>query len=79
MCSFVLGLGFGLALVPDMFLAFLLWYSVGFSLLPWGLGVRLRDCQVDGYPGWRVASVRGFAVAFMVYGFHASAQCLEPE
>ena len=81
-CSFVLGLGFGLALVPDMFLAFLLSYSVGLFLLPVGFLVfGLGIAKSTVYPGWaKWLPFVVFAVALITYGFHApSEQCLGPE
>ena len=81
MCSFVLGLGFGLAFVPDMFLAFLLSYSIGLFLLPvaflvFGLGIAKSTV----YPGWaKWLPFVVFAVALITYGFHALAECLGPE
>lgn len=75
-CSFVLGLGFGLALVPDMFLAFLLSYSVGLFLLPvaflvFGIGIAKSTV----FPGWaKGLPFVVFAVALITYGFHALAR-----
>ncbi len=75
-CSFVLGLGFGLAFVPDMFLAFLLSYSIGLFLLPvaflvFGLGIAKSTV----YPGWaKWLPFVVFAVALITYGFHALAR-----
>jgi hypothetical protein len=75
-CSFVLGTGFGLALVEDMFLGFLLSYFVGLFILPVAflvLGFGVVKSAV--YPAW--AKWLPFAVstvAFVTYLFHALAR-----
>ena len=69
-------IGFGLALVPDMFLAFLLSYSVGLFLLPVGFLVfGLGIAKSTIYPGWaKWLPFVLFAVAFITYGFHPLAR-----
>ncbi|MGB7861354.1 MAG: hypothetical protein WBM90_12720 [Acidimicrobiia bacterium] len=75
-CSLVLGVGFGLDLIPDMFLAFLLTYTVGLFLLPvaflvFGIGVTGSTV----YPGWaKWLPYAIFATAVIPYGFHALAR-----
>lgn len=75
-CSLVLGVGFGLDLAPDMFLAFFLAYTVGLFVLPvaflvFGIGVTGSTV----YPRW--AKWLPYAVsvtAAVTYGFHALAR-----
>lgn len=75
-CSLVLGVGFGLDLFPDMFLAFLLSYTVGLFLLPvaflvFGIGVT-RSTVYPGWAKWLPYAVS--ATAVITYGFHALAR-----
>jgi hypothetical protein len=75
-CSLVLGLGFGLDLFPDMFLAFFLSYTVGLFLLPVAFlvfGIGVTGSKV--YPGWaKWLPYAVFATAVITYGFHALAR-----
>lgn len=72
----VLGVGFGLALLPgDTFLGFLLAYSVGLFVLPvafivLGLGV-LRSVVFPGWAKW--VPLATAAAGAITYGFHALA------
>ena len=72
----VLGVGFGLELLPgDTFLAFLLAYSVGLFVLPvafivLGLGV-LRSVVFPGWAKW--VPLTTAAAGAITYGFHALA------
>lgn len=72
----VLGVGFGLELLPgDTWLAFLLAYSVGLFVLPvafivLGLGV-LRSVVFPGWAKW--VPLTTAAVGAITYGFHALA------
>ena len=73
----VLGVGFGLELLPgDTFLAFLLAYSVGLFVLPvafivLGLGV-LRSVVFPGWAKW--VPLTTAAAGAVTYGFHALAR-----
>lgn len=75
-CSLALGVGFGLDLIPDMFLAFLLAYTVGLFLLPLAFlvfGIGVTGSTV--YPGWaKWLPYAVFATAVITYGFHALAR-----
>ncbi len=75
-CAAALGVGFGLDLIPDMFLAFLLAYTVGLFVLPaaflvLGLGVRTSGV----FPGWaKWVPFAAAGAAIVTYGFHALAR-----
>ena len=80
MCSLVLGLGFGSALVPDMFLAFLLRTAWACFFYPWRSWCSALDCEVDRLSGWaKGLPFVVFGVALITYGFHALPRCLGPE
>lgn len=75
-CSFILGLGFGLELIPGMFMAFLLSYTTGLFLLPaafllFGIGVA-RSRVYPGWAKWLPYSM--FGIAAVTYGFHSLAR-----
>lgn len=75
-CSLLFGVGFGLDLLPDMFLAFLLSYTIGLFLLPvaflvFGIGVA-RSMVYPGWAKWLPYAI--FATAVVTYGFHALAR-----
>ncbi len=73
----VLGVGFGLELLPgDTWLAFLLAYSVGLFILPVAfiiLGVGVLRSRV--FPGWaKWVPLATAAAGAVTYGFHALAR-----
>lgn len=75
-CSGLFGVGFGIGAIPDLFLGFLLTYTIGLFVLPvaflvLGLGA-LRSQVVPGWAKW-VPFVT-VAVAVITYGFHALAR-----
>ena len=75
-CAAALGAGFGLELIPDMFLAFLLAYMVGLFVLPaaflvLGLGVR-TSVVFPTWAKWIPFAAAGTAI--VTYGFHALAR-----
>ena len=75
-CSGVFGVGFGIGAIPDLFLGFLLTYTIGLFVLPvafllLGLGV-VRSHVVPGWAKW-VPFVT-LAIAVITYGFHALAR-----
>jgi hypothetical protein len=75
--SALLGIGFGLDLLPfDTGIGFLLAYSFGLFILPFGfllLGIgAIRSAVFPGWARWVPLSVA--AVAALTYGFHAMAR-----
>lgn len=75
-CSAVLGLGFWLDAIPNMWLGFLLAYSVGLFVLPFaflilGIGAA-RSVVFPTWGKWIPFSVTGVAV--VTYAFHALAR-----
>lgn len=76
LCSGILGIGFGLDVIPGMFLGFLLAYTVGLFVLPAAfLALGLGVARSDVYPAWaKWLPFAVFAVAAVTYGFHALAR-----
>ncbi len=75
--SAIFGIGFGLDLLPlDAYIGFLLAYSFGLFILPFGfflLGIGVIRSAV--FPGWaRWVPLAVAAVAAVTYGFHALAR-----
>lgn len=75
-CSAVFGLGFGLDVIPDMWLGFFFAYTIGLFVLPVAflvLGFGVAPSSV--FPKWgKWVPFAVFGVAVLTYGFHALAR-----
>jgi hypothetical protein len=75
-CSATFGVGFGLDVIPDMWLGFFLAYTVGLFVIPFAfllLGIGVAKSSVfPSWAKWVPFTVAG--VAILTYAFHALAR-----
>ncbi len=75
-CSAVFGLGFGLDMIPDMWLGFFLAYTIGLFVLPVAfLVLAFGVAPSNVFPTWgKWVPFAVFGVAVLTYGLHALAR-----